>query len=203
MAEKKSSSVSIVLGVLVLAGAVAVGVGIKKFRSGGGEVGGKEESGPAVKAVVETEGEAEAVVVEAVEEAVVVAAEVEEDEAVEAEAEEVAVEAEAVEAGESETAKSERPAGGGFGGWREIWADLNLTEEEMGRLRDGFGLAMARWQGMSEDERAFETERRRAMRERWETMSDDERQEASQRMRAQFEDWRQSGAVELPDISLD
>ena len=73
----------------------------------------------------------------------------------------------------------------------------------MGRLREGFRLAMARWQGMSEDERAFETERRRAMRERWETMSDDERKEASQRMRAQFEDWRQSGAVELPDISLD
>ncbi len=90
-----------------------------------------------------------------------------------------------------------------FGGWRDVWADLNLTEEEQARLREGFKLAMQRWQNMSPEEREEETARLRAMGERWENMSEEERQEASERMRDRFEEWRQSGRVELPELSLD
>lgn len=90
-----------------------------------------------------------------------------------------------------------------FGGWREVWADLNLTEEEQARIREGFRLAIERWQNMSPEERQEETARLRAMGERWENMTEEERQEASERMRDRFEEWRQSGQVELPELSLD
>jgi hypothetical protein len=90
-----------------------------------------------------------------------------------------------------------------FGGWRDVWADLNLTEEEQTRLREGFKLAMERWRNMSPEEREAETTRLRAMGERWENMSEEERREASERMRDRFEEWRQSGDVELPELSLD
>jgi hypothetical protein len=87
--------------------------------------------------------------------------------------------------------------------WRQIWADLNLTPEEQARLGQGFRLAMQKWQSMSEEERQAETARRRAMRARWEGMSADEQREAMGRMRGRFEEWRQSGRVELPELSLD
>jgi len=90
-----------------------------------------------------------------------------------------------------------------FGGWRDVWADLNLTEEEQARLREGFKLAMQRWQNMSPEEREEETARMKAMGERWENMTEEERKEASERMRDRFEEWRQSGEVELPQLSLD
>ena len=90
-----------------------------------------------------------------------------------------------------------------FGGWREVWADLNLTEEEQARLREGFRLAIVRWQNMSPEEREAETARLREMGKRWENMSEEERQEASERMRGRFEEWRQSGEAELPRLSLD
>ena len=90
-----------------------------------------------------------------------------------------------------------------FGGWREVWADLNLTEEEQARMREGFRLAIERWQNMSPEEREEETARLREMGERWENMSDEERQETSERMRDRFEEWRQSDRVELPELSLD
>jgi len=90
-----------------------------------------------------------------------------------------------------------------FGGWRDVWANLNLTEEEQARLREGFKLAIQRWQNMSPEEREAETARLRAMGERWENMSEEERREASERMRDRFEEWRQSGDVELPQLSLD
>ena len=90
-----------------------------------------------------------------------------------------------------------------FGGWRDVWANLNLTEEEQARLREGFKLAIQRWQNMSPEEREAETARLKAMGERWENMSEEERREASERMRDRFEEWRQSGDVELPQLSLD
>jgi len=86
---------------------------------------------------------------------------------------------------------------------RQMWADLNLTPEEQARLRQGFGLAMQKWQSMSEEERQAETARMQAMRVRWEGMSADEQREAMQRMRGRFEEWRQSGRIELPELSLD
>ena len=90
-----------------------------------------------------------------------------------------------------------------FGGWRDVWANLNLTEEEQARLREGFKLAMQRWQNMSPEEREAETARLKAMGERWENMTEEERQEASERMRDRFDEWRESGDVELPPLSLD
>jgi uncharacterized membrane protein len=86
---------------------------------------------------------------------------------------------------------------------RQMWADLNLTPEEQARLRQGFGLAMQKWQSMSEEERQVETARLQAMRARWEAMSDDEQRETMGRMRGRFEEWRQSGGIELPELSLD
>ena len=91
----------------------------------------------------------------------------------------------------------------GLGGWREVWADLNLTAEEQARLREGFRLAWERWQNMSEEERQAERARWQAMRERWDNMSESERRQASQRMRDRFEQWRRSGEVELPELTLD
>lgn len=103
------------------------------------------------------------------------------------------------------------PAAGGqesqaaqsFGGWRSMWADLNLTEAEQTRLREGWALAVARWQNMSPEERQIQGERMRASWERWQNMSEEEREGASREMRGRFEDWRQSGSTELPDMILD
>jgi hypothetical protein len=92
--------------------------------------------------------------------------------------------------------------GAGAPRWRAIWADLNLTAEEQGRLREGFGLLMARWATMPPEQQAAERARMQGMRMRWEGMNDDERAAASQRMRDRFEDWRASGRVELPELTL-
>jgi len=86
---------------------------------------------------------------------------------------------------------------------RQMWADLNLTDTEKARLAQGFGLAMQKWQNMSVEERQVETARLQAMRARWEGMSPDEQQETMQRMRGRFDQWRQSGSIELPELSLD
>lgn len=198
---KKTSSVVWAAGaVVVLVAALGLGLGIKKIRLWRSEAASKPEVKPAAKQI-ESETAAPAAVVEAVEEEPVVVVE-EAAEEVEAEAEEIAEE-EPNEVGESESVASEAPMGGGFGGWRGIWADLNLTEEEMGRLRQGFALAMQKWQNMSEEEREAEMGRLRGMRARWENMSEEEREGTMQRMRGRFEEWRESGQVELPEISLD
>ncbi|MBE0537614.1 MAG: hypothetical protein IH624_18265 [Phycisphaerae bacterium] len=97
-----------------------------------------------------------------------------------------------------------RAAGGGEQPrWRRIWADLNLTAEEQGRLRQGFGMLMARWATMPPEAQAAERARMQEMRVRWEAMGDEERAETSQRLRDRFEDWRASGRVELPELTLD
>ena len=108
-------------------------------------------------------------------------------------------------------AVEERPESFGEGGgtgeamprWQSIWADFNLTEEEKARLREGFGLAIGRFMAMSPEEQAAERARLQGMRLRWEGMSEEEREETSQRLRDRAEDWRQSGSVELPELSLD
>ena len=121
----------------------------------------------------------------------------------EEETETILAEEEADDMPEAEPVKEEAQETKSFGGWRDVWADLNLTEEEQARLREGFKLAIQRWQNMSPEEREAETARLRALGERWENMSEEERQEASERMRDRFEEWRQSGDVELPELSLD
>ena len=204
--KKSNSAVWLVGAVVVLLASLGLGLGIKKIRSPRAEVKVKQAAKQIIIAETESESaepEKEAVeaVVEVVEEENVVVlepADVEEEEKPEE-----TVEEETDVAAETETEAGRTQTSGEFGNWRQIWADLNLTEAEQARLRDGFALAMQRWQSMSSEEREVEVERRRAMRARWETMSDEERQEAMGRMRGQFEEWRQSGQVELPQITLD
>ena len=103
----------------------------------------------------------------------------------------------------SQEARNSGPTTQGLGDWRRVWADLNLTQEEQARLREGWRLAVARWQNMSEEERQWQAERRRASWEKWQNMSDVEREQASLELRQRIEDWRQSGTTELPDMILD
>lgn len=199
--EKANRVVQVGLAVLVLGGALGLGLGIKKIRSlrseGGTEVKDRAEAR-------DTRGQEAVVVEEAAVEVNTASVVVQE----EAEAEQV-VAAEETAASEQNEVEANTPVerpmmtGGGMPGWRTIWADLNLTEAERARLREGFQLAMQKWQNMSEDERATETARMQSMRLQWESMSDDEREQASGRMRDRFEEWRQSGRVELPQLSLD
>ena len=103
----------------------------------------------------------------------------------------------------SQEARNSGPTTQGLGDLRRVWADLNLTQEEQARLREGWRLAVARWQNMSEEERQWQAERRRASWEKWQNMSDVEREQASLELRQRIEDWRQSGTTELPDMILD
>jgi len=80
----------------------------------------------------------------------------------------------------------------GFGDWRNAWADLNMTQEEQARLREGWRLAVERWQNMPDDERQEQIERMRADWGRWQYMSGE-----------RFQQWRESGQIELPEMSLD
>lgn len=100
--------------------------------------------------------------------------------------------------------------GGGMGAtegqrpqWQNIWADLNLTEEEQVRLRNGFQKIMARMMSMTEEERQAERARFEEMGRRFQAMSDEEKTAASQRMKDRFDQWRQSGSEDLPELSLD
>lgn len=87
--------------------------------------------------------------------------------------------------------------------WRQIWSDVNITDEERGRLRQGFMLQLQKWGAMSPEDQMAERMRMESMRSRWENMSEEERDETSQRLRDRFEDWRHSGSVELPELTLD
>lgn len=87
--------------------------------------------------------------------------------------------------------------------WQQIWSDVNITEEEKGRLRLGFMLQLQKWGAMPPEDQMAERARMESMRSRWENMSEEERDETSQRLRDRFEDWRHSGSVELPELTLD
>ena len=224
---KLSPAVSVIAAVVVLLGAYAVGLGIKAVRSSRQaepKVESKQQSRQidteAAPRSAKPEGaqmvvveEEYAIVEEPVEELAVEPEEISKEEPVnmpeEEPVEELAAkpeekpEEERVDMAEAEPVESEPQEAESFGGWRQVWADLNLTEEEQARLREGFRLALERWQNMSDEERQAETDRLRRMGERWQNMSDEERREATQRMRDRFEEWRQSGRVELPELSLD
>jgi hypothetical protein len=101
------------------------------------------------------------------------------------------------------TDRKSGPSTQGLGDWRSVWAGLDLTQEERGRLREGWRLAVAGWQNMSQEERQSQTERMRASWEKWRNMSDQEKEQASWELRQRIEDWRQSGSTELPDLFLD
>ncbi len=202
---RKNTVLWAVGAVAVLAAAYALGLGIRYVRQPGSEARQSQETErPAQAPVVEAASfdEIEQTPMEPDQPDLVVVQEPEEEPEVVEQAEQGAdepVEEQADAVSESATAGIIQS----MGGWRQMWANLNLTEEEKARLREGFRLARERWQNMSEQERQAETARLRGMWERWQGMSEEEREEAMGRMRERFEDWRQSGAVELPELTLD
>ena len=201
MEKKKASRAAWSAGaIVVLVAALGLGLGIRKIRTWRAESRAKEDSKLAAKQGESKAKMEEAALVEAVEEEHVASAGL---------AEQVQADA-AKTIGEdvNGTAKTESvqerpPMGGGPMNWRQMWADLNLTPEEMARLREGWRLAMEKWQNMSEDERQSEIGRLNGMRIRWDNMSEEERSQAMERGRQRFEEWRRSGQVELPELTLD
>jgi len=192
--------------VVVLIAALGLGLGIRKIRTWQAEADReamtKAKAKAAAAAVKENAVEPVEETPEVAEVEVVAAVEPNEEVVVAAETEEVKEE-DPCDTPEAEPMQGMGMMGQGGERWRQMWADLNLTPEEQARLREGFALAMQRWQNMSEDERQAEMARMRGMREQWEGMSDEEREAAMGRMRDRFEAWRASGAVELPQLTLD
>jgi hypothetical protein len=186
--------------IVVLVAALGLGLGIRKIRQWRAESEAQQLVKPAAKQDESKAKMGAAPLVEAAEEEHVASAGLAEQ--TQADAAETA--AKDVNATAKTDSVQERLAmGGGPMNWRQMWADLNLTEEETARLRAGFQLARERWQNMSEDERQAEIGRLNGMRIRWDNMSEEERSQAMQRGRERFEDWRRSGQVELPEITLD
>jgi hypothetical protein len=201
MEKKKASRAAWSVGaIVILVAALGLGLGIRKIRTWRAESRAKEDSKLAAKQGESKTKQEAAPLVEVVEDEHVASAGLAEQ--VQADAAETAAK-DVNEAAKTDSVQ-ERPAmAGGPINWRQMWADLNLTPEEMARLREGWRLAMERWQNMSEDERQAEMGRLRGMRIRWESMSDEERQQAIDRGRGRFEEWRRSGQVELPELTLD
>ena len=196
--RKKNTTTTVIWIAVVLASAAGLGYGIRKMRWSQAMRKDLPESKPPAQAVgsepeVETvpepEPEPEVEVVEidaaAIEEPVL---DEPEDEA---------------QTQPSQKARSSGPSNQGLGNWRSVWADLNLTQEEQGRLREGWRIAVERWQNMPEEDRQLQMERMRASGERWQNMSDVEREQASRELRRRIEQWRQSGSTDLPDLILD
>jgi len=201
MMEKKKTNLVVWLAGSIVAIVVAygLGLGIREFREWQAEA---EQQQPVKPAARQNEPNTQQMppLVEVVQEPTVESAEPVEQ--MQAEPEKNAPK-DSNEAPKSEPVQERPSMAGGMGNWWQMWADLNLTEAEIARLREGFRLAMERRQNMSEEERQAETSRLRAMRERWENMSDEERQAAMERGRQRFEEWRRSDRVELPEMSLD
>lgn len=201
MEKKKASRAVWSAGaIVILVAALGLGLGIRKIREWQAESRAKEDSKPAAKQGESKTKQEAAPLVEAVEEEHVASTGL----AGQMQAEVGETAAKDVNEAAKTDSVQERPAmAGGPMNWRQMWADLNLTPEEMARLREGWRLAMERWQNMSEDERQAEMGRLNGMRIRWESMSDEERSQAMERGRQRFEEWRRSGQVELPEITLD
>jgi len=201
MEKKKASRAAWSAGaIVILVAALGLGLGIRKIRTWRAESQAKEDSKLAAKQGESKTKQAAAPLVEAVEEEHVASAGLAEQ--TQADAAQTAGE-DVNEAAKTEPVQQKPLMVGGQIDWRQMWADLNLTPEEMARLREGWRLAMERWQNMSEDERQAEIGRLRGMRIRWDNMSDEERQGAIERGRQRFEEWRRSGQVELPELTLD
>jgi hypothetical protein len=200
--EKKNASQAVwsAGAVVILVAALGLGLGIRKIREW--RAGGDPQQ-PVKLAAKQDESKTKleaAPLAEAVEEEHFASAGLAEQ--VQAEAAETAGE-DVNEAAKTESMQARSSMAGGPINWRQMWADLNLTPEEMARLREGWRLAMEKWQNMSEDERQAEIGRLRGMRARWDNMSEEERNQAMERGRQRFEEWRRSGQVELPEITLD
>jgi len=198
--EKASRAAWSAGAVVILVVAVGLGIGIRKIREWRAEGEVQEPAKPTAKQGESKTKQEAARLVELVEDEHAASAGL---------AEQVQADA-AKTVGEdvNGTAKTEsvqeKPSmAGGPINWRQMWADLNLTQEEIARLREGWRLAVERWQNMSEEERQGEIGRLNGMRIRWDNMSEEERNQAMERGRQRFEEWRRSGQVELPEITLD
>jgi hypothetical protein len=215
MDMKKNVGILIGGGVALIA-TVAIGMGIKTLwesRSGAEPQGDQQESavvaekGEEKENTTQNEGstpwlmgeanEAQAETEEEVAEPEEVVAVVEEKEAAKEEATEDPWDKRiAAFAGAGDSASGEKT-------WRTVWADLKLTEEEKGRLRQGVMLLIQKWQAMPPEGQLAERTRLMGMRTRFEAMNEEEKLEVSQRLRDRFEEWRLSGQVELPELTLD
>ncbi len=200
MEKKKTNLIPWVVGsIVVLVAAYGLGLGIKEFREWRATGEPQQQDNPSAKQS-EPNTQQVAPPVEVVQEPNVESAE--QVKQIQAEPEKTTPK-DSNEAPKSEPVQERPSMAGRPGNWWQMWADLNLTEEEMARLQEGFRLARERWQNMSEEQRQAEMDRMSAMRERWENMSDEERQAAMERGRQRFEEWRRSDRVELPEMSLD
>jgi hypothetical protein len=209
----KKSQIAILIGVVVIVfAALAVGVGVKRILSRRSEATDpklqvqRQETKAAVEVAPEDQKPTD--ISEEDEEFLrwVYEKMAEEEEAkAEAEEEDTSQDEPKVAVVEEEVAPAEEQGRTArrFGDWRNIWSDLNLTEEQQEKLREGFRLAMERWQNMTDEEREDEMERMREQGEKWQNMTDEERDEAMSKIREQFEDWLDSDEVELPEFSLD
>jgi len=201
MEKKKASRAAWSAGaIVVLVAALGLGLGIRKIRTWRAESRAKEDSKLAAKQGESKIRQDAAPLVEAVEEQHVASAGLAEQ--VQADATETAAK-DVNEAAKTESVQERPSMAGGPMNWRQMWADLNLTQEEIARLREGWRLAVEKWQNMSEDERQSEIGRLNGMRIRWDNMSEEERSQAMERGRQRFEEWRRSGQVELPELTLD
>ena len=202
--DKKHQLGTLIAVVVALLAALALGMGIRKLRSQWAESKRKEPEPAAVRATEDAKPtnmtEQNDEFLSSLDEEIASAEEAED--AIEEDTSQEEPDAAVVEE-EGAPAEQQWQMAQSAGDWRTVWADLNLTEEEQARLREGLRLAWERWQNMSEQERQAETERLRAMGETWENMSEEEKRDASQRMRDRFEEWRKSDRVELPELSLD
>ena len=96
-----------------------------------------------------------------------------------------------------------RQFGSGAGAIQQFFAELNLNEEETGRLQEGMMLRRQQFERMSERERQAEFERMREMGERWQNMNEREQDDVKRRMLDRYEDWRRSDSIDLPELRLD
>ena len=201
MEKKKANLVAWSAGsIVVLVAAFVLGLGIRGIREWRAEGEPQQPDKPAVKQSESKPQQEAETLIEVVQEPNVESAE--QVKQMQAEPEKTTPK-DSNEAPRSEPVQKRPSMAGRPGNWWQMWADLNLTEEEMARLQEGFRLARERWQNMSEEQKQAEMDRMSAMRERWENMSDEERQAAMERGRQRFEEWRRSDRVELPEMSLD
>jgi hypothetical protein len=142
---------------LVLAGAAGLGYGIRQIRRSLAARKNLSESRPQAQ-VLDSEPEAETVPEPEPEVVEIDTTTIEEPVLEEPEDES--------QSEPSQKARSSGPTNQGLGDWRSVWVDLNLTQEEQARLREGWRLAVAGWQNMSEQERQWRGERMRASWER-------------------------------------
>ena len=210
--------IGILIGVLVVfLVTLAIGIGIKTFWSKSAESESQEnlpDSEPAAAKAKEKPSKGVAFTRWLITEAAEAKAEAEKDGASQEEEMEAAAAKEAEAAAEKEAEEdaledkislfaSEGQTASGERNWKTVGADLKLTDEEKGRLQQGVMLLIQKWQAMPLEAQQAERARFQGMRTRFEAMGEEEKLEVSQRLRDRFEEWRQSGRIELPELTLD